>query len=74
MAVAIALRRYAPRPYYYDVLFFDDAFRGTGKRGHGLRLGVMEALFMNVLNVRKEERIKAIIAEQGEHPGLVQIF
>ena len=34
----------------------------------------IEVEFIRRNNFRKEERIKAIVAERGDHPGLVHIF
>lgn len=51
---------------------FRDALRENAEavaQANGLEID-----FIQKKNFRKEERIKAIIAERGEHPGLVHIF
>lgn len=67
--------------YHHDIRIFDfpkwaeqlrDALRENAEavaRNNGL-----EVDFIQKKDFRKEERIKAIIAERGDHPGLVHIF
>ena len=67
--------------YHHDIRIFDfpkwaeqlrDTLRENAEavaRSNGL-----EVDFIQKKDFRKEERIKAIVAERGDHPGLVHIF
>jgi hypothetical protein len=60
----------------FDYAKFAEPFRNT-LRGNAERLAGeygIEVEFLRKRNVRKEDRVKAVLAQRGDHPGLVCIL
>ncbi len=67
---------YANKVRIFDYPRFADPFRNQ-LRENAERLAAangIEIEFLRKRNVRKEDRVKAILGKRGEHPGLVCIF
>jgi hypothetical protein len=67
---------YANRIRIFDYPHFAEPFREQLRENAERLAGEngMEIEFLRKRNVRKEDRVKAILAKRGEHPGLVCIF
>ena len=67
---------YANRIRIFDYPRFAEPFREQLRENAERLAGEngMEIEFLRKRNVRKEDRVKEILAKRGEHPGLVCIF